>query len=84
MDIINKVFKQYLHMFVIIFMDYELLYSKKEDDHINYLRIVLKILKVWKLYEKFSKYVFWLRFVAFIGHIVLNMNIVVDLIKIIS
>lgn len=43
-DLMNMVFKTYLDMFVIMFIDDVLIYSKSEDDHIYHLKIVLKIL----------------------------------------
>ncbi|WMV09208.1 hypothetical protein MTR67_002593 [Solanum verrucosum] len=65
-------------MFVIVFIDYILNYSRSEDDHINYLRIVLQILKDQQLFSKYSKCEFWLKSVAFLGHIVSSKGIEVD------
>ncbi|WMV33187.1 hypothetical protein MTR67_026572 [Solanum verrucosum] len=39
------------------------------DEHTDHLRIVLQILKDKELFAKFSKCEFWLKSVAFIGHI---------------
>ncbi|WMV43428.1 hypothetical protein MTR67_036813 [Solanum verrucosum] len=47
----------------------------------DHLRIVLQILKDHQLYAKFSKCEFWLKSIAFLGHIVSNMGIEVDLNK---
>ncbi|WMV13401.1 hypothetical protein MTR67_006786 [Solanum verrucosum] len=44
----------------------------------SHLRIVLQVLKNQQLYAKFSKCEFWLRLVAFLGHIVSIMGIDVD------
>ncbi|WMV46041.1 hypothetical protein MTR67_039426 [Solanum verrucosum] len=46
------------------------------------LRILLQVLQDHQLYAKFSKCEFWLRTVAFLGHIVSSMGIKVDLKKI--
>ncbi|KAH0765418.1 hypothetical protein KY285_001289 [Solanum tuberosum] len=70
MDIMNRVFKLYLDMFVIVFIDGILIYSRNEEDHAIHLRIVLQTLKDRELYAKFSKCEFWLEPVAFLGHIV--------------
>ncbi|WMV58639.1 hypothetical protein MTR67_052024 [Solanum verrucosum] len=78
MDLINRVYRQYLDMFVIVFIDDILIYSRSEDDHTDHLRIVLQVLKDQQLFAKFSKYVFWLRSVAFLGHIVSAKGIEVD------
>lgn len=55
MDLMNRVFKNYLDEFVIVFIDDILIYSKDEDQHAEHLRIVLQTLKDQKLYTKFKK-----------------------------
>ena len=45
MDLMNRVFKQYLDMFVIVFIDDILVYSKSNEEHANHLRIILQTLK---------------------------------------
>ena len=69
MDLMNRVFKQYLDLFVILFIDDILIYSRSEEEHASHLRVVLHTLKDRQLFAKFSKCEFWLQFVAFIGHI---------------
>ncbi|GJV83172.1 putative nucleotidyltransferase, ribonuclease H [Tanacetum coccineum] len=71
MDLMNRVFHEYLDRFVIVFIDCILVYSKMWEEHEDHLRIVLEILLQKKLYAKFSKCDFWLGQVAFLGHIVL-------------
>ena len=41
MDLMNRVFKPYLDMFAIVFIDDILIYSRNEEDHASHLRIVL-------------------------------------------
>ena len=45
MDLMNMVFQRYLDSFVIVFMDNNLVYSKNEGEHMDYLRVVLHVLK---------------------------------------
>ena len=40
-DLMNRVFKPYLDMFVIVSIDDILIYSKNEEDHASHLRIIL-------------------------------------------
>lgn len=47
-----------------------------------HLRMVLDTLRVDQLYEKVSKYSFWLKEVAFLGHIISTQGMVVDPCKI--
>ena len=74
----NKVFKEYLYKFVIIFIDDILVYSKMEEEHEEHLRLVLQVLKSNQLYAKFSKCEFWLNWVTFLGHMVSSDGILVD------
>jgi len=69
-DLMNKVLKQCLDMFVIVFIDDILIYLKSEDDHADHLRIILQVLKDFQLVDKYNKCRFWLRSVVFLDHIV--------------
>ena len=69
-------------MFVIVFIDDILIYSRNEEDHASHLRTILQTLKYKELYAKFSKCEFWLKSVAFLGHIVSGDGIKVDTRKI--
>ncbi|KAH0764840.1 hypothetical protein KY285_000711 [Solanum tuberosum] len=82
MNLMNRVFKPYLDMFVIIFIDDILIYSRNEKDHASHLRVVLQTHKDKELYAKFSKCEFWLESVVFLGHIVSGDRIRVDTQKI--
>ncbi|GJT05470.1 putative reverse transcriptase domain-containing protein [Tanacetum coccineum] len=77
-DLMNKVCRPYLDKFVIVFIDYILIYSKTREEHVEHLRLVLELLKKEKLYAKFSKCEFWLREVQFLRHVVNGNGIHVD------
>ena len=80
-DLMNKVFKQYLELFVIVFIDDILVYSRSEKEHASHLWVILQTLKDCQLFAKFSKCRFWLQSIAFLGHIVSTERIRVDLKK---
>ena len=61
-----------------MFINDILVYSKGQEDHDTYLRVVLETLRKEKLYAKLSKCEFWLREVSCLGHIVLEEGIRVD------
>ena len=82
MDLMNRVFKPFLDMFVIVFIDDILVYSRSEEEHADHLRTVLRVLQHQKLYAKFSKCEFWLTSVTFLGHIIGADGIRVDMQKI--
>ena len=55
MDLMNRLFKPFLDVLVILFIDDIFVYSRSEEDHANHLRHILQILRDRKLYAKFSK-----------------------------
>ncbi|XP_060212020.1 uncharacterized protein LOC132639597 [Lycium barbarum] len=65
-------------VFVIVFIDDILVYSRSETKHADHLRQVLQTLRDQRLYAKFSKCEFWLISVAFLGHIMSDEGIKVD------
>ncbi|KAL0536597.1 hypothetical protein IC582_025549 [Cucumis melo] len=82
MDLMNRVFREFLDTFVIVFIDDILIYSKMEAEHEEHLRLVLQTLRENKLYAKFSKCEFWLKQVSFLGHVVSKAGVSVDPAKI--
>ncbi|GJT50198.1 putative reverse transcriptase domain-containing protein [Tanacetum coccineum] len=70
MDLMNIICRPYLDKFVIVYIDYILIYSKTQEEHVEHLRLVLGLLKKEKLYAKFSKCEFWLREAQFLGHVI--------------
>jgi hypothetical protein len=55
MNLMNKVFMEYLDKFVMVFIDDILIYSKDDNDHEEHLRLVLQKLMDNQLYAKYSK-----------------------------
>ncbi|GKD72096.1 putative reverse transcriptase domain-containing protein [Tanacetum coccineum] len=82
MDLMNRVCKPYLDKFMIVFIDDILIYSKSEEEHAKYLKLILELLKKEELYAKFLKCEFWLSKVQFLGHVIDSEGIHVDLAKI--
>ena len=82
MELMNRVFKECLDSFVIVFIEDILIYSKTDLEHQEHLRKALTILRENKLYVNFSKCKFWLRQVSFLGHVVSKDGILVDPTKI--
>jgi hypothetical protein len=55
MNLMNKVFREYLDRFVMVFIDDILIYSKSDSDHEKHLQLVLQKLQDNQLYAMFSK-----------------------------
>jgi hypothetical protein len=78
MYMMNKVFMEYLDKFIVVFIDDILIYSKNEEEYEGHLCLVLQKLQDHKLYAKLSKCEFWLKQVAFLGHVISKGGISVD------
>jgi hypothetical protein len=74
MNLMNKVFMEYLDKFVMVFINEILIYSKNEGDHEEHLRLVLQKL----IDNQLCKCEFWPDEVPFLGHIISNGGISVD------
>ncbi|GKB53202.1 putative reverse transcriptase domain-containing protein [Tanacetum coccineum] len=55
MDLMNRMCKPYLDIFVIVFIDDILIYSESKEEHVEHLKLILELLKKEELYAKFSK-----------------------------
>jgi hypothetical protein len=78
MYMMKKVFMEYLDKFIVVFINDILVYSRNEEEHEGHLRLVLQKFRDHKLYAKLSKCEFWLKQVAFLGHVISKGGISVD------
>ena len=78
MNLMNRVLKRFLDLFIIIFIDDILIYFRTEQEHASHLTIALQTLKDRQLFAKFSKCDFWWQLVGLICHIVSRRGIRVD------
>ena len=78
MDLMNRLFVNYLDSFVVVFIDDILINSNDEDDHMGHLRVVLQTLSQYQWYSKYSKCDFLLRSVNFLRHIITGEGVEVD------
>ena len=58
-DLMSRVFREYLNKFVVVFIDDIVIFSKSEEEHALHLREVLETLQAHSLKAKFSKCNFW-------------------------
>ena len=65
-------------MFVVAYMDDLVIYSKREEDHEEHIRLVLKALMEAGLYCKLSKCTFSAREIELLGYIVSDKGILIS------
>jgi hypothetical protein len=82
MYLMNSVFMDYLDKFVVVFIDDILISSQNEQEHEEHLRKVLQRLQDYQLYVKLCKCEFWISEVLFLGHIINQEGLTVDLKKV--
>jgi hypothetical protein len=78
MYLMNKVFMEYLDKFLVVFIDDILVYLRSEEEHEEHLRLALQKLREHSLYTKLSKCEFWMKQVAFLGHVISKGGISMD------
>ena len=71
----NDVFSRYLDKFVLVFLDDTLTYFKNEEEHVERLRLILKLLRDHKWYEKLRKCNFYEDRIHYLGHIISDRGI---------
>ena len=82
MSLMNGVFRKYLDKFIQVFIDDILIYSWTMEEHDEHLRLVLQCLREHKLYGKLSKCSYYQSRIHYLGHVISDEGIVVDLAKV--
>ena len=74
----NALFHKILNVFVVVYLDDILIYSKTVEEHKKHLREVFNILKDNQLWAKKKKCLFFQKSIKFLGHTLLGNGIAVD------
>ncbi|XP_062093432.1 uncharacterized protein LOC133799409 [Humulus lupulus] len=77
-SLMNKVFKPYLHQFVLVFFYDNLVYSLDEATHEEHLTMVLHTLGDHQLYANLKKCCFGQRRLEYLGHIISGDRVTMD------
>ncbi|XP_038711798.1 uncharacterized protein LOC120005992 [Tripterygium wilfordii] len=77
-----RVFRPFLDLFVVVFIDDILIYSSTVEEHMEHLKLVLQTLRDNQLYAKLSKCDFWAIEVKFLGHVIKQEGIAIDYSKV--
>jgi hypothetical protein len=78
MDLMTRVFHEYLDSFVVVFNDDILVYSANHVEHEEHLKTMMEVLREKKLFAKFKKCDFWLEEMSFLGHVVNKNELAID------
>ena len=78
----NHTFRAQLHKFLLVFFDDILIYSKTWEEYLKHLDEVLSILEEHSLYAKMSKCEFGMKEMLYLGHIINEKGVQVDIEKI--
>jgi hypothetical protein len=78
MYLMNKVVMEYLYKFIMVLINDILVYSRNEEEHKEHLCLILKKFRDHRLYVMLSKCEFWLKQVAFLGHVKSKGGISID------
>ncbi|QRV96785.1 Retrotransposable element Tf2 protein [Ceratobasidium sp. AG-Ba] len=71
----NHIFRHLLGTTVVVYMDDILIFSKKEEEHAEHVREVLRILRENNLYAKLAKCEFFVKRVIFLGLVITSEGI---------
>jgi hypothetical protein len=78
MDMMNRVFHDYLDQFTVVFIDDIMIYSKMLEEHGEHLLKAFERLRREQLYAKLEKCKFWLDNMYFLGHMIFGERVAVD------
>jgi hypothetical protein len=76
--LINDIFREYLDIFVVAYLDDILIYSINEKDHIKQINLVFKVLEKAGMRINKPKYTFHAKEMEFLGYIIGSDKIKID------
>ncbi len=74
----NEVFRQFLHQFVIVYIDDILIYSRNQAEHRHHVEQVLQKLREHHLYLKLEKCEFHRHTIQFFGYVISPQGVQMD------
>jgi len=78
MRLMNHVLREFIGMFVVVYFDDILVYSRDLDDHLGHLRQALLVLRKHTLFANIDKCTFCVDNVVFLGFVVSKSGVYVD------
>ena len=78
MRLMNEVLRSFIGIFVVVYFDDILIYSKSMNEHLDHLRAVFDALRAAHLFGNMEKCTFCTQRVSFLGYVVTPQGIEVD------
>ncbi|XP_053575173.1 uncharacterized protein LOC128664360, partial [Bombina bombina] len=67
---VNEIFRDFLNIFVIIYLDDILIFSQNHQDHVHHVKKVLQRLREFHLFAKLEKCSFHQKSIPFLGYVI--------------
>ncbi|XP_060673257.1 uncharacterized protein LOC125420382 [Ziziphus jujuba] len=80
--LMNQVFRDFLHKFVVVYLDDIVIFNPTLEEHVEHIRMVLQRLRENQLFVKKEKCAFGRRKIKFLGHIIEEGKIRMDMEKV--
>jgi hypothetical protein len=78
MRLMNEVLRDFIGIFVVVYFDDILIYTKCLVDHLDHLRVVFNVLREARLFGNLDKCTFCTNRVSFLGYVVTLQGIEID------
>ncbi|MBW0520515.1 hypothetical protein O181_060230 [Austropuccinia psidii MF-1] len=77
-NFVNGIFEDFLDIFVVVYLDYIMVFSSSEEEHVKHVASVLQRLRDHNLFAKASKCVFHASSVEYLGYVVSSDSLQMD------
>ncbi|MBW0481202.1 hypothetical protein O181_020917 [Austropuccinia psidii MF-1] len=77
-NIVNDIFADFLNIFVVVYLDYIMVFSSSKEEHVKHMASVLQIQRDNNLFSKASKCVFHASIVEYLGYVVSSDGLKMD------
>lgn len=84
MHLINDIFGPYMGKFGVVYLDGILIFSQTWEEHVQYVQLTLNLPRTHCLKVKLNKYYFGQTSIPYLGFLIDNIGIKIDLVKIVT
>jgi hypothetical protein len=74
MRLLNEVLRPFIGLFVVVYFDDILIYSKSMEDHLKHLSVVFDALRTARLFANIEKCIFCTLRVSFLGYVLIELK----------